>query len=463
MLVLVFMGIFGMAVSSLASYLFVQAKVSRAKLAREQAFSVAESGLEYYRWFLAHNPNDLTNGTGQSGPFEYEVQDPEGGSLGDATITVGGVEACGVLQSIDIVSEGRSDLDPQYARTVAGRYSRRSVADYAYIVNSNVWAGEDRIITGPYHSNGGIRMDGTHNSTVSSSVQEWLCTSSFGCSPNNTQPGIFGGENASPALWEYPEPQVDFNSISVDVAALKDYAKDYGIYFSGAAGRSGRKGYHLIFQPDGTVRVYRVRSTSAAYSIHIDDINGGWYQDYDTITSESYLGSYTIPPGCPVVFVEDKTWVEGTVKGKVTLVAADLLGGNHSADLIIQGNINYTTEDGSDGLVAIAEESVRMPLVVPNNLSIRGIYIAQNGYYGRNLYPCDYAPYDKRNSMTLVGTIVSNERVGTKWGYSMSGCGSTWSGFDQRTDSYDQTLADSPPAFTPFVSEDNTFILWREE
>lgn len=48
-------------------------------------------------------------------------------------------------------------------------------------------------------------------------------------------------------------------------------------------------------------------------------------------------------------------------------------------------------------------------------------------------------------------------------GYSMSGCGSTWSGFDQRTDSYDQTLADDPPAFTPFVSEDNTFILWREE
>lgn len=98
------------------------------------------------------------------------------------------------------------------------------------------------------------------------------------------------------------------------------------------------------------------------------------------------------------------------------MVAADLLGGNHSADIVIQGNINYTTHDGSDGFVAIAEESVRMPLIVPDNLSIRGIYIAQNGYYGRNLYPCNYAPYDKRNSMTLVGTIVSNERVGTKWG-----------------------------------------------
>lgn len=67
MLVLVFMGVFGLGVATLASYIFTQANVSRAKLAREQAFSISEAGLEYYRWFLAHNPNNLTNGTGQAG------------------------------------------------------------------------------------------------------------------------------------------------------------------------------------------------------------------------------------------------------------------------------------------------------------------------------------------------------------------------------------------------------------
>lgn len=463
MLVLVFMGVFGFLVSTLSSYVFVQAQLSRAKEAREQAFNVAEAGLEYYRWFLAHNPNDVTNGTGGDGPFEYEVPDPEGGVLGTAEITVTGSVACGALQAIDISSEGSADADPNFKRTVTARYARSSVAEYAYIINSNVWAGADRVITGPYHSNGGIRMDGTHNSIVSSSVEDWLCTASFGCSPDATKDGVFGAENSTPALWQFPVPQIDFAGIAVDLAALKEYGQDNGIYFQGAAGRSGRKGYLLDFQSNGTVTVYKVKNTSYAYSIHIDDISGGWYQDYDTITSTSLMGNYVIPEDCPVIFVADKTWIQGTVKGKVTVAAADLLGGSYDADVIINGNIDYTTDDGSDGLTVIAEESVRIPLVIPEDLSIKGIFIAQGGYYGRNLYPCSYAPYDQRGTLTLQGTIVSNERVGTQWGYSMSGCGSTWSGFEERIGTYDRLLATDPPAFTPFVSEDAHFTTWRED
>jgi Tfp pilus assembly protein PilX len=460
MLVLVFMGVFGMATATLGSYVLTQAKISETKLAREQAFSIAEAGLEYYRWFLAHNPGQVTNPTTTS--IDYTVSDPEGADMGTAHITVSGNAVCGVAQALDIEVVGESDANPAYARTLGARYSRQSVAEFSFIINEAVWAGNDRTISGPYHSNGGIRMDATHNSTVVSSVSTWTCTSSFGCSPNQSKPGIFG-TGSNPQLWTYPAPQMDFNGISVDLTALKQRAQSSGLFFSGAAGRSGRKGYHLIFQSDGKVRVYKVKNTSYASSIHIDDINGDWYQDYDTITSEDYLGLYTIPSNCPVIFVEDKAWIEGVVKGKVTLAAADLLGGSHDPDLILNGSITYANTNGTDGLTAVAEGSVRYPLVIPTNMTVNGIYIAQKGYYGRNLYTCSYSPYHQRNSLTVSGTVVSNKRVGTKWTYSQSGCGSNaWSGFNTRSDSYDRALATDPPPFTPYASSDNTFTTWRE-
>ena len=461
MLVLVFMGIFGLMMSTVVSYVLTQAKVGRAKSAQEQAFHIAEAGLEYYRWFLEHNPGDLTNGTGESGPFEYDVEDPEGGTLGTALLSIEGNNACGVLQSIDITSEGTSDADSRFSRTLSARYARPSVAEYAFIINSNVWAGSDRVISGPYHSNGGIRMDGTSNSTVTSSVEDWLCTSSFGCDPSETQPGVFGaGED--PLLWEYPVSQINFAGIAVDLENIKELAQTQGLYFEGVSGQSDRRGYHMIFNTDGTLNAYQVTNTSLAWSIHIDDTSQ-WNQDYHTIESENFLGTYVIPADCPVVFVEDKVWIEGEVSGKITFASADLLGGSFDTDVIINGNISYVGGAGEDGLTVVAENSVLIPPEVPDDLSIRGIFIAQSGYFGRNLYPCWYSPYDQRNSLTTNGTIVSNERLVTKWNYSGAGCGTTWSGFDTRVNSYDRLLATDPPPFTPIAESDYEFVVWREE
>src|SRR3989344_9411067 len=155
MLVVAFMGIFLLILGTITSYTFEQAKYGRALYGREQALAIAEAGLEYYRWFLAHNPNDLTNGTGLPGPYTYTVDDPEGGTLGVASLTVAGNSSCNVIQSIDITSRGTSDTNSAFSRTLFGRYMRRSVAAYSYLLNSNVHAGSDRVITGPYHSNGG--------------------------------------------------------------------------------------------------------------------------------------------------------------------------------------------------------------------------------------------------------------------------------------------------------------------
>lgn len=458
-LVLVFMGIFLLILGGLSGYIFVESKAQRVTYVRESAFQVAEAGLEYYRWFLAHNPGNLTDGTGVSGPYIHTVADPEGGALGSYALSIVGNTACNVLQSIDITSVGSLFVEPGTTRTLSARYAKPSVAEYAYIINNSVWAGADRDITGPYHSNGGIRMDGTNNSTVTSSVPDWLCTSSFGCSPTETKPGVFGsGSGAS--FWVYPVPQKDFAGFATDFPTLKTLAQADGLYFASQGG-DDQRGYHLIFKSNGTVDVYQVTRTSSAESIHIDNPYD-WSMDYDTITRESWQGNYTIPSDCSVIFVNDKAWIEGTVGRKVTLVAQDS-SVSFAPDIILQGNIDYTAYDGSVGLTAIAENSVRIPKVVPYNLSVRGIFVAQSGYFGRDLYICSESPYDKRGTLTITGSIVSNYRVGTKWSYIYSSCGSTWSGFNTRVNAYDQTLAQDPPPFTPVAGPDSEFVVWEED
>jgi hypothetical protein len=460
MLVLVFMGVFAMVIGTLSGYLLTQAKVSRAKVVREQALGVAEAGLEYYRWFLEHNPNDLTNGTGQPGPYAYVVNDPEGGQLGTASIGVTGNSSCGVVQSVDITSEGTVDADPNFKRTLSVRYARPSVAEYSHIINSNVWAGADRDIVGPYHSNGGIRMDGTNNSTVSSAVTSWTCTSSFGCSPSQNVDGVWGAGPGS-ALWEYPTPNFDFPGMVLNLGTLKGYAQTQGIYFP-TVSTSGQRGYHMILRNDNTVDVYQVTGTKWRWTIHIDNLSQ-WQKDYHEIKNETFLGNYVIPADCPIILAEDNIWLEGTVASKIIIISADPEDGNYNPDIVLQSNIAYTSTDGSIGLTAVAERSVIYGYDIPDNMSVRGIFVAQTGYYGRNLYPCWYSPYDKRTLLSLHGSVVSNGRVGTKWTYSTSGCSNQTSGFSTRSDSYDRLLAFGPPPFTPFVTQDHKFIIWKEE
>ena len=47
-------------------------------LTSDQAFAVAEAGINYYKWVLAHDPADFTDGTGQPGPYVHDYTDPGG-------------------------------------------------------------------------------------------------------------------------------------------------------------------------------------------------------------------------------------------------------------------------------------------------------------------------------------------------------------------------------------------------
>lgn len=459
-LMVVFLGVFSVITSALVGYVFMQANLGRAKQAREQALQAAEAGLEYYRWFLAHNPNDLDD-TGGSEPYEHVVNDPEGGEVGTYRLTIDGTAACGVVYAIDITSEGESHRDSRFKRTLKVHYAQPTVAEYSYVVNSNVWAGSDRQITGPYHSNGGIRMDGTNNSDVTSSVATWTCTSGFGCTPNQTQPGVFG---AGPgfALWKNAQPQVDFAGIAADFNVLKGYAQAHGLFFAKHGGGGNARGYRMVLNSNGTVDVYRVTGTNYVNGM---DASGTWERDYDLITAQTYMGRYTIPSDCPIIFSEGKVWIEGTAAKKMLIVAAD--PASDTPDIILTGNINYTATDGTVGVTMIAERDIRIALLSPENMTIRGIFIAQGGAYGRNYYttsgsyqvPSSYDSYVMQNTLTTYGSVVTNGRTGTSWTCSGVFC----SGYANRVDSFDRLLAFDPPPFTPISSADFRFVQWREQ
>lgn len=460
MLVLLYMALFSLILGTISGYALTQSRYGRALAAREQALHVAEAGLEYYRWFLAHNPSIMADGVGLTSPVTYIETDPETGAVGEAVITASANMQCGAVQWVDLESRGISYADEKFPRTIAARYMRPSVAEYSYVVNTNVWAGADRTIRGRYHSNGGVRMDGSSNSTVSSALSNWNCTSSYGCSPSQTNaPGVIGN-GTNPELWTFPVPTIDFQLIAVNFTDLKTRAQTDGIYYGPASGPWTERGYRVVFNADGTFTLYRVTSTDGYPS---QSSQYGNTSQFSVITGETLVGTFNVPETCSLMYFEDRVWVEGTVNAKVTVVAATPAQGT-TPDAYLNDNIYYNAYDGTDGLTIIAERNVLIPLIVPDNMEIHGIFVAQSGHYGRDYFSVNSIPssldqYVSQTSLTTIGTVVSNGRTGTSWI-----CGGIFcSGFQTRYDYYDRLVAFSPPPFTPVTSTDYDFALWREK
>jgi len=469
-LVLVFGAVFFTVASSFVVFIVTQSRLVTQKVQLESAGQIAEAGLNYYKWYLSHFPNDTTNGTGLPGPYIGVYRDPEGSAIGEYSLSVASTTYCGDVASIDVTSVGYTYEAPTVKRTLSAHYARPTVASFAVILNSNVWAGPDRIINGPYHSNGGIRMDGTNNSVVTSGQSTWSCDSSFGCSPTSNKNGVFTTTaNADTSLFDFPAAPVNFAGLTVDLSSMQTRAQTKGGLYIGPSGASG---YQLQFNSSGTVSVYKVTSTYQYWGYTTEN---GWLQERNVIAGTTSVATYTIPASCPLIFVKDKVWLGGTVKGRVALAAADLDVGGTDPSIILQNNITYSSATTS-GLMAVAEQDVLIGVDVPTDMIISGIYIAQNGRYGRNHY-CNsnvnclgnstyllpnnnpnLRQYTVRNSETMNGTIVSNGRIGTQW---TSG-GNTISGFLTRTNTYDRNLIASPPPLIPVTSDVYQFSEWRD-
>ncbi len=452
-LVLVFGSVFFVIISSFTVFIVTQSKLISQRVELETAGQIAEAGLNYYKWFLAHYPSDITNGTGLPGPYIGVYSDPEGGAIGEYGLTIASTTYCGDIASIKVNSVGNTYKEPNVKKRLSARYARPTIADFSYILNANVWVGADAQITGPYHSNGGIRFDGRNNSVVTSGQLNWSCTPSFGCVPTTTHNGVFTTTaNPTTALFDFPAAPINFAGVSVDLTDIKNKAQNNGGRYIGP---SGREGYHIIFNSNGTYEVRRVNGK-------VNEPNGyAWGQQMNILNGTTLVGTYTLNPLCPVIYVEDQVWLEGVVNGKATIAVADLTSNTINPSIILNNNITYS--NATSGLLAIAEYDILIGLEVPDDMTLYGIFLAQTGKFGRNHYdtsmPNAWEQYILRNSLTLTGTIVSNGRVGTKW---INGSGTYISGFNNRFTTYDKNLVASPPPLIPNTSDDYTFSDWQD-
>jgi Tfp pilus assembly protein PilV len=455
---LVFGSIFVIVLGALASFSLTQNKVQTSSSGKAKGLALAEAGLEYYRWHLAHFPTDLKNGTNAAGPYVITQNDPEGGPVGTSTLTITANQSCGVTTSIDIASKGVPNDGSNTARTIKARYAQPTVAQYSYVLNDSAWVGSTEVVNGPFHSNGGVRMDGTANAPVTSSLATWTCTPSFGCSPSATKNGVFGsGPNSS--NWSFPTPQVDFAGIAADFTNLKNRAQAAGLYFprysNGNSNSSAYwKGYHLTFAANGTVTVTRVTSTNRLTVVTVNPASKN--QDNSVIQNEVNYGTYTTPSSCGLIFVEDNVWVDGVIPQKVTIVAANTVDAGVTPNAYLPNNITYSS--ASSGLTLVAQNDILIAGNSPNSLTLNGIFIAQGGAFGRNLFACN-SGYEPRNLLTMHGTTVSNKTPITAW---LGPCGGT-AGYPSSVSVYDRTLSTDPPPFTPILSTDFQFVDWREQ
>lgn len=452
-LVLVFGAVFMIIITSFIGTVITQSRVVDFRYEQHQATEIAEAGLNYYKWYLAHFPGD-TSGNGVTTVYN----DPEAGSIGEYTLTINSVSYCGEVSTMEVISTAHTYQNPDAVSVVSATYKRPTVAEYSFINNAGVRYGASRVITGPVHGNQGVRMDGSHNSFVGAGVATY-----------EGNGGVYTTTaNATPSLFRYPISPIDFVGLTIDLAQMRTSAQNAGIYYGPSTGA----GYRLVFNGDGTVDVFRVTSTISNYwSFSPAE---GWNRDEaNVINNTSQLAdNLPINPDCPVLFFEDKLWLEGQVTQKVA-VAAGLNTSNTQNNIVISNNVTYSAA-GNSGLVAIAEDDVDIGLNVPDNMVANGIYIAQNGRFGRNHYcesdcqpsisgnqglPGALDEFVSRNSLTRLGSVVSNLGGGTEW---VSGTVHS-SGFRNRITSFDRDQVDNPPPLTPTTNDVYELQDWRQE
>lgn len=455
---LVVFGAFIIVIYGLVFVLSLQFDFAQRQFGSERAVHIAEAGVNYYRWHLAHDPDDFTDGTGGPGPYVHDYLDPQGTSVGKFSLEI--VPPSEGSSIVTIKSTGWSNEFERVQRTITAEYGKPSYGQYAFLSNASSWYGTNITVSGQIHSNNGVRMDGTNMSLVTSAKETYMCGTETGCFPPKPKPGVWGS-GGDQGLWQFPVPAVDFDSISFDFAQMKQDAQDNGLYL----GPSGASGYHILFLSDGTLNVYRVEGTNSinGYSVPGQGLGqdgmGGCRRRYQLITDETLVGTYNVA-NVPIIFSEDHIWVEGTVRGRLTITAARFPITSNYANIWIPNNITYTAYDGSNSLGLIAQNDIYFARDVPNNFQIDAVLMAQKGKIIRHGYyqGCGGPTGAIKDKLTINGSIISYEK--SYWNFYQSG--NLISGFIEREINYDANNLFNPPPYFP-TSGEYEFISWKEE
>lgn len=446
----------GIAIFLLSGFLvWIQSFIlnTQREIIKKRLFAVAESGIEYYRWHLAHAPNDFQDGTNQPGPYTHIFYDRFGNPIGKFILDITPPPIGSTI--VKIKSTGILNEFPNVEKSILVTLGIPSFAKYSVAVNDNIRFGEGTVVYGEIHSNQGIRFDGVAYNLVSSALTTYD-------DPDHTGPEEWAVHTHVSPQDPYPPtpfpnrtdvfkagrivgaPRIDFNGITYDLNNIKQKAINEGVYL----GPSNALGYEIILKTNGTFDVYKVTR------LYPDCDNPSW-----SIRNKTFLRNYPIP-NSGIIFVEDNVWVSGQIKNKRVLIGAGKFPDvpSERKNIIINTNLLYSNYDGSDVIGLIAQNNILVGLKSENDLRIDAALIAQNGMVGRLYYSSLCGSEYLRNSITVYGMIGTNQRYGFAWV-----CGNIYcSGYRYRTLIYDSNLLYGPPPYFPLSTSFYEILKWIE-
>lgn len=472
--VIAFMTIGIIILAGFIAWVTMSVRVARHTEYRDQAIQIAEAGIDYYRWHLAHTPLDFKDGTATSGPYVHDYFDKQGNQLGSFTLTIIPPSVGSTL--VTVRSSGRVSSDPSVVRTIQTKLAKPSLAKYAVVANSFMNFGPGTEIFGPIHSNGGIRFDGLSHNVVTSALSNFTdpttAKNSYGVhtlvSPADAAPPA--SIASRPSVFQvgraFPVPAVDFSGLTANLAQIKADAQSAGVYYA----PSGGQGYHIILKTTGKFDIKKVNSLYPApsgCSNAQSEANWGTWSINTTAGSETVVATNVPFPQNGLIFVEDNLWIDGQINNARMTVAAATFPDVPATrkNIIVNNNLLYTNYDGTDVLSLMAQNDVIVGLKSADTEEIDGALIAQNGRTGRNYYSASCGVEYHRTQMTLYGMVGTYRQYGFAWSGSTFGCpdGSTRSsGYCTRNITYDANMLYGPPPSFPLTTSQYQIISWDE-
>lgn len=460
-LLLVMSGVFIFLATAIMGLAFANLRLARHNESMVSSLSVAEAGVNYYLWHLAHDPLDYCDGFAEGsaecpttppangyGPYRHDFKGPDGTVLGSFTLTITPPSAGETIYDIKSVGTAK---DATVSRTIRADIGIPSFAAYALLSNTSIWLGISEATDGPVHSNGGIRYDYPNaNDIISSSVSSYTPSTRFGGDGHTVHNGVWSPDGGGPAVkWQFDPPatNIDFDKIAINLTTLKSAANANGIYLSKTTGNN--KGYYLKLISDKI----EIRKVTA------ETVTG-------ITTGNQIAGSPFNAPSNGILFADDYLWVDGTWNNKITIASSKVAKTGDGPiymyqvrpAITIKGNLTYVSprEDGTKKIGLVAAGDIGVPPYAPSNLEIDAAMASKSGHVW---YPQQLAAGSTpKSQITIYGSISSF----LNWTWSYVFGPTTVEGFINTTQIYDRHLTIDPPPNFP-TTGNYQILTWREE
>ncbi|MDD2766213.1 MAG: pilus assembly PilX N-terminal domain-containing protein [Candidatus Moranbacteria bacterium] len=500
---LVIMTAVAIILTSLLTYITSQIKYSLRIHSREQSFQIAESGISFYRWYLAHQAEGRTaqqlatfwssgNPYGVGTPYVGVYYDPFGTAIGEYSLTV--IPPAVGSTIVRVTSIGATYKYPTDTRTLTVRFRRPSWSESAVLANDFMRFGNGTEVFGKIMSNKGIRFDGLSHNIVSSAVSTFddpdhTGASEFGVHTHKNVPPTTGvndtfrsaeAPNSAVALRSdvfeagrsFPVATVDFNGVIGDMSLMKSEAQaGNGEYFNTTG-----FGREIVLKTNGTFDICTVNTYDATTyqpSNYVGAVSGASGSYAGTNGNSCVATTCCVGVACPliqnskptrgrcasqsnhtivdngVIFVENNVWVSGQIDTKkITIAAANLVGGTIPS-LYVMHNLLYTNYTGTDIIGLIGQKNVDIPRNSDTTLRIDAALLAQQGRVGRAWYSGL-----TKNTITIYGAIATSLRYGFAY--------TDGTGYINRNLYYDNNLLYYPPPYFPTGTQ-YQMDLWEED